>query len=104
VAQLPPSSRPLPGEPLHSVELILDHAALNPYDAKEVSLDRCAVARLVKRRYLETEPWPFTRWTNRCARSRLGEPGDGLADRVRHARLRSCRWAARLSVAEAATP
>jgi hypothetical protein len=58
--------RPLPGESLPSVELVvdrvLDHVARNPY-AQGVSLDSDAVARLVKRHYLGIGPWPFTALT-----------------------------------------
>jgi len=59
--------RPLPGESLPSVELIvdqvLDHMARNPY-AQGVSLNRDAAAKLVNRHYLDVEPWPFAALTD----------------------------------------
>jgi hypothetical protein len=58
--------RPLPGDPLPSVEMVvdqvLDHVARNPY-AQGVSLERAAVAKLVNRHYLGIEPWPFAALT-----------------------------------------
>lgn len=62
-----PFDRPLPGDQLPSlddaVSRVMAFIASNPH-AEGVKIDQQRVAQLIRRRYLQIQPWPFQSLTN----------------------------------------